>query len=267
MFDVLVKFGLTGYGILTRGWDLLRAVFLRFAAIRVIVGAFVGFTVAYGPLHWPLAAALGAAVPVALFYLGMGHWADHGEPTTAPDDEEEPVDACGHDAPAEPVEVDWDGNGQPEVIGWLCAECGAKVSPPAAVRRNQPPPPPRAMNWNRDVDSLRAEFKRLTDQMRWMVDRWKGDDGRFTISERDYAEYRAVAEQAQAVRGAIDVAVRVADNRTRAQRALPPLPVETAEVRAYGSDIPIRSITTGSVTVGDDLVISPDGFTRVEKDR
>lgn len=202
--------------------------------------------------------------------------------------ENEPVDACEHKtAPAVPVETDVTGDNEPEVVGWLCFECGAKVSTRAAFRRNNPEPDFPSRHDPAHINRLRKALAEVQKDMAQQVDRWQTRDGEnFVISTAEHDEYKRSIEEAKRIRDVLNEAER----RAAAMRAAGvqcsgwtevsghapgsvvrryAVPGEclcggcydVVEVRSHQSDTPVRTILGGTINTPD-VSITPFGLRR-----
>lgn len=197
-----------------------------------------------GALSYAWLGADAASIPGGAFALlivslftgvgGLVPWGKVGESEQAaaqpaPEPPDEPVDRCAHVGrdgfEAVPVEVrtDEDGDSEPDIVAWLCSQCGAKVSPPGAPAKKVECPeghPDRVSALRESLASKHDEIKRLTEQ-------WKTDPVHVTVQQ--HREFTRAIEDAEEFKRLIDREEEVGH-------------IEGTPVLAYGSTVPVRTI-------------------------
>jgi hypothetical protein len=138
-------------------------------------------------------ALLSALAAAALGYGRRERPVTHVEPESV----EEPLDRCGHDAKAEPVAVNI--GGEEHVLGWLCVQCGAKVSPRAAEWRNREP-----VDLDDDSEEgLKIALRDRVDRLEHMTSGWEiGADG-FVLTRDQHAAYVRACNEAERIKALI----------------------------------------------------------------
>lgn len=171
---------------------------------------------AYGAAAGVVTSAAAGGGPITLTVVGIVGGAGmvlytERVPPALPAPHEEPLDTCDHEVNGVPVEVTIDD--EVEVVGWLCSECGAKLSSGEATRRNAKQVRLAAQalrETNRqtlgDRDGLKAALATVLDEMHGLVETWHPTDGSpsdFIISEADHAEYTALIHEASLLRDSL----------------------------------------------------------------
>jgi hypothetical protein len=129
----------------------------------------------------------------------------------------DPVDKCGHNAPAVPIDIDSDADGTYDtIIGWLCSECGAKVSAMEAVRRGLPDSGNYSQHDPWHITTIRAALDQARNRVTAETSTWTdGDGGQFVLAFAQAEKYKTLVAEADRIKAILDEA-EARSNRMKA---------------------------------------------------